>query len=317
MQRVLFIGLCVIAYILYSPTFNSIVLHDDALKYFGDSFVSLESVSNIFGSHSRWVVSLWNYITFSASGLSVEAFRVQNFILHLLTASIMLILFNTIFDQIPEESWLFKRGKSISLLAVGLFLLHPAQTQTVLNIMQMLLEVLMVFAALLVVFLMVKAILHCGAFASNAWLFGALFSSVLAVGTKEAILIVPFLVLLIDWFFIARNSFQQLFNRWRLYAVFFMCFYGSFFILNSQFAFWEMITGRLNVFSSPGCLITSSYHQPLSASSYFLTQLPVVLHYISIFIFPFNLCFDYQFSVLTIWVHPVVIFSFMILLVLM
>lgn len=307
-QYSLFAALGMLAFFFYSLAFTSTLFFDDVVSL-GGAAGSVGASSGSFFLHSRWAVVFWNYITLSSSGLSVEAFRVQNFILHLLIAFVFLNVFNLVFEHMPHESWIFRWRRSVTLLASGLFLLHPVQAQTALHVAHMRLEGLLVLSALIVCFLMAKAILHEGTLTRNGWLWGSVAFSVLAVGTKESIIVVPLLVFLIDWFFIARGNWEEITKRGLLYGIFCCCFYAAFFLINSKIGLWQLLSGQLFVFSRPGNLLTDSYHTSMSAYSYFLTQIPLLVHYVMMFINPFELCIDYDVPLISTWSHPAVVFG--------
>ncbi len=302
-----FSAISVIAFFVYSVAFASPLFFEDVVALGGGG--ASAGLGNFFLAQSRWAVSFWNYITLSYSGLSIEAFRFQNFVLHVLIAWVLLLLLNFVFKQSPEKGWIFRRRRLLALSSSALFLLHPAQAQTALHVVHMRLEGLMVLCVLVVCYGMMRAIVSGERLERNGWFFASLALSVLAVGTKESIIVTPFLVLLLDWFFIARAQLDEINKRLVMYGIFFGFFYVVFFIINSQFSLLSLITGQMSVLSRPGNLVTSSYQQPLSAYPYFLTQIPLVFHYLSIFLNPFGLCVDYDVPMIFSWNNPIVVFS--------
>lgn len=309
-QYTLFAACTAVAVFLYSIAISSTLFFDDlatacgAVRGFGGFFAA------------RWVLALWNYLSLACMGLSVEAFRAQNVVLHLIIAGLMLALFNSIFEHMPQETWLFRRRRVVALMGSAFFLLHPLQTQTALHVINMRAEGIFVLSTLILGLLMFKAATYVGPLARNGWFWGALGFSCVVVGTKEASIVVPLLVMLLDWFFIARGSVAELRRRAVLYGIFFCVFYGMFFSVNSHLSLLDMVLGRLSVASKPGYLLTDSYAKPLSAYTYFLTQLPVIAHYAGAFVYPFRLCIDYDVLILTSWAHPAVLFGMSVVVLL-
>lgn len=298
--------LFVVAFVIYSPTFSSPLFFNQLVHDYSAG-ITTEKMSN-----ARWVFYVFNYLTFSQAGLSVEVFRIQNCIVHFVAALIFFLLFKMLFELMPLDSWLYRFRKKITLTATGLFLLHPVQTQTILNIEHMRLEGLMVLMVLLTLFCFVRVLRDAHndrIWYKNGWMYFALCFAVSTVGTKEASIILPLLALAIDWFFIAAGSFQRLFSRVWAHLVFSAVFLCAFFYVNGHVALVDMVTGCSQVISAPGCLLTASYDQALSASMYALAQIPVLLHYAWIFFYPFDLYFDYDVVMPSSLLSPVVFVS--------
>ncbi len=300
-------GLTILAaFVLYVPTFSSTLFFDHiAHEYATGALVAK-------GLGGRWLGALLNYVTFSFSGLSVAAFRMQNFAFHLSAAMLFFLLFQMLFEALPEESWLHRFRKKIVALATAFFLFHPVQAQTALNVDQMRLEGLMVFAVLAVLYCLMRAMRDASEGAllyKNGWFYVALGFGICSVGTKEAVIVLPVLGVLLDLFFLAQGSLLSLISRVWGHVCFAACFYSAFFVVNSHLALIDMLTGGMRVLSAPGCLHTMSYDHALSAFGYMQAQIPVLLHYLWIFFWPFDLYFDYDVMVLPRLVAPVILAS--------
>lgn len=308
LQYFLCVGIFILAFFVYSSTFSSTLFFNEITNFYE---AGLGSPRALLGDSARWIFYVWNYLTVSAAGLSVEVFRVQNFIVHLLISMLFFLLFNFLFDQLLHDSWLFKARKKIVLLGTGLFLLHPVQTQTVLNVLQMRLEGLMALMVMVILLLMMYAIVDEKPWWKNEKFWAASIIAVGSVGTKESIIILPILVMALDWFFIAQGSFMVMLRRAGMYAVFCVAFLTSFFIINNQLSLVDIFSGKLTALSVPGCLITSSHQVALSVYSYVMTQIPLFFHYLWIFFNPLGLSFDYDVMVCDQFLHPLVFASFL------
>ena len=307
LQYFLCVGIFILAFVVYAPTFGSALFFNEITNFYE---AGLGSTQAILGGSARWIFYIWNYLTVSAAGLSVEVFRIQNFVVHLLISMFFFLLFNFLFDQLSDDSWLFKARKKIVLLGTALFLLHPVQTQTVLNVLHMRFEGLMVLMAMVVMLLMMCVIVDEKLWWKNEKFGVASVIAMCSVGTKESIIVLPVLVALLDWFFVARGSLAVMLNRAVMYTVFCAVFLTSFFVVNNQISLLDIFTGKLTVFSAPGCLITSSHQAALSVYSYFMTQIPLFFHYLWIFFYPLGLSFDYDVTVFDQFLHPIVFVSF-------
>ena len=312
-EYVLCTVLFVFAFVFYSSTFSSPLFFNQIVHDYSAG-IPTEKMGG-----ARWIFYIFNYLTFSKSGLSVEIFRIQNFVVHLASAFVFFCLFKMLFDLMPLDSWLYRFRQKIVLTATGLFLLHPVQTQTVLNVEHMRLEGLMVMMMLLTLYCFLRVLRDAHndrLWYKNGWMYFALCFAVSAVGTKEACIVLPLLAVVLDWFFIAAGSLARLFSRVWAHVVLFATFFVAFFSVNGHLALFDMVSGCCQVISAPGCLLTASYDQALSASLYALAQIPVLLHYVWIFFYPFDLHFDYDVAIPTNVLHPVVFISLLCLLAL-
>jgi tetratricopeptide (TPR) repeat protein len=303
LQYVLFALVCAIAYAFYAPTFESTVLFDDTaraeLTAFSPEILDDESSWLAMMLQPRWLPQFVNQATVLFAGLQVDFFRTSNFILHLLLALLFLLIFNFLFDRFPQDSWVYARRNRIVLLAIGLFLLHPVQVQTALNVLQMRLEALLALCLLLVLCAFIRLIFAPVEWYRSPWFAILLGTSFVLVGAKESSIIAPLLLFVVDLFLIARGNLQELMKRKYLYLTYGLIFYAMYALVNSHVSILGLLLGKMTVLSSPGCLVASSYQKSVSSYEYLLTQFPALFHYVRVFVFPVQLCWDYQFSLVT------------------
>jgi tetratricopeptide (TPR) repeat protein len=303
LQYLFFVMLCVLGYLFYQPTFKSTVFIDSFLQNERISSTGLLQDDGLSFSKNiltpRWVIQSFNQSTITIFGVSVESIRLQNFILHLLICFLLFFTLNFILNFVPYDSWVSRRRHSIVLLSIALFLLHPVQVMTALNILQMRVEALYMLFFMLALICFLKVVSSEFRWFFNYWFYALLAASFFLVGTKESCIVAPILFLLIDYLFVARLSLQKLNERSYFYSFYVGFFFLLFFFVNSHLSIVTMITGQMTVLSSPGCLVSDYYHLPISAYTYFLTQMSALVHYLIIFVFPINLYADYQFTVIT------------------
>ncbi|MBM3894719.1 tetratricopeptide repeat protein [Candidatus Dependentiae bacterium] len=314
-QYSLFVCMCLVAYVFYASTFESTVLFDETVQ------AELSKQSPLFMDEGlvgisvllqpRWVPLVVNQSLILLFGMSAQSFRVQNFILHLLLALLILLIFNFIFDRLPSASWAYERKNRIVLFAVGLFLLHPVQVQTALNILQMRLEGLLTLFVLLVLGSFIRLLYDEKTWYHSPWFYLLLCMSFLLIGTRESSIVVPFLLFLVDLFLVVRGSLQDLKKRSYFYSVYGILFLGMYLLVNSHISLIDLLLGKMTVLSAPGCLVVSSYQKTVSSYEYLLTQFPVIFHYLRVFLFPFQLCWDYHFPLVTSLANKLFISSFL------
>lgn len=225
-EYVLCFAMCVMAFVVYAPTFSSHLFFSNLAQE------QLSRVDDAVADGARPIFHLLNYSTFSLFGPSVQAFRIQNFVFHLLAAALLFLLFSLLFGLAPTESWLYAFKKKIVLTATGLFLLHPVQAQTALHVEHMRLEGLMTLFVLLALYCFLRTLRDVGlgrAWYKNGWMCAAICGAALCAGVKEACIVLPLFAVLLDFFFIAAGSISNLLTRAWEHVVFAVSFFVAFF----------------------------------------------------------------------------------------
>ncbi len=115
-------------------------------------------------------------------------------------------------------------------------------------------------------------------FRSGAWSLAAVIACALGMGTKEAMVGAPLIVLAWDWVFI-KTPFREIFReRWMLYA--------------GLEATWILLFFLVAIDARP---LSSGFHFPeWSWTTYFLTQTSVITHYLRLAFVPDPLVLDYD-----------------------
>jgi len=189
---------------------------------------SSQNYMSEFFSNSRWMSHLLNSFSYYHWQKNPLGYRIIDLFIHITIGILIYFFVLKILRSLEKESFLKNKAYLISILTSGLFLLHPVQTQTVTYITQMRLEGLVVLLTFITLLTFVYAIK-----ANNIWikfLFFALslISISLAVGTKEIIIVLPILILLVDYFFLAEGKIKKIFSRAIIYVLFFLIFFGTF-----------------------------------------------------------------------------------------
>jgi len=254
----------------------------------------------VFLKSPRWVSRLLNQITYVAQGENPFWYRLVNLFIHLANGLLALVvvykstrsLTNTGFDRPAFFNALF-----VSML----LLLHPVQTQTVLYITQMRLEGIVLFCVLLT---LAAVLMHARAHTKRRRLLALAIGLVGvggATGSKEIAVILPALVALYDWFFIARGSLVSLAKRWHLYLMYGMLIGAAFvsYGVLKPMALVELTQGTLQ--NSRGNVLSADPRAPITLYPYALSQAKVIMHYLRIFLAPVGLSFDYDMRLASTW----------------
>ncbi|MBM3892904.1 tetratricopeptide repeat protein [Candidatus Dependentiae bacterium] len=280
-------------WIFYDSLWYDFVYSDlPVIKYFVDS--PCASFWHIFTSQPRWLSFLLNKALFMLSGDNVLPYRISCLILHLANGLLAFVIIMLAGKRAKAGTFLHKHVFAVASLTMLLLLLHPAQSQTVLHIPQMQLEGLVLFFALLSMLamqLVAKANTVCGRGWSIFLIATAAFG---ATGSKEIAVMLPFLVCLFDWFFIAVGSVRDLLHRWYLYAISGGIIGAAFFSYGTLRPGFIIRLAYAAVQNDSGNVLTASAQMPITLEPYALSQFKVMVHYLKIFLWPADLCYDYE-----------------------
>jgi len=249
-----------------------------------------------FFSNSRWVSRLLNQFTFKYWQADPFAYRIFDVGMHIVSGLLLFFVTHKLLTGLRRNSFLQENSFSFATLITGLFLLHPVQTQTVTYITQMRLEGLVVFFTSLIVILFVYGITSQNKQSRRILLALSYVFAAFSTGTKEIIVVLPVLLLLIDWFFIAEGDIQELKQRWLIHAGYFVIV--LLLLVKFGVAKPAQVSAMINsaVHNNRGNVLTTSATEPITFFPNFISQFKVLLHYLWIFIWPFSLSFDYEYK---------------------
>ena len=217
-----------------------------------------------------------------------------NIIQHTILGIIIFYFLLSALRHLKKQSFFKDNALSIAFLTAALFLLHPVQTQTVSYVIQGKLEGVATFLILCMVFCFWKTFTtQSGAL---SFVMGTLYfvCAALACGSKEIAIMSPILVMLVDWFFVAQGSWAQMKQRWFFHLCSCLTVYGLYlYFLKPQY-FTAIFSFTQRVPNNLGNVITSTPLQPITALPYCISEFKVILHYLWIFIWPFNMSVEYD-----------------------
>ncbi|MBD3231063.1 tetratricopeptide repeat protein [Candidatus Dependentiae bacterium] len=306
--------LCLITITFYLPTLWYNFIYDDLPTIIKN--IHIIKQGNIFDqlfANNRWISRIINRILYNFWQTTPFVYRIINLSLHLISGILIFFILLNVLSNIKKQNFIKNNAYLISTLTTGLFLLHPVQTQTVPFITQMQLEGTVVLFTFIIIFLFLHATKTKNLFLKMFLYATAYFLTYIAAGTKEIIIVLPLLISLFDWFFIAQGNWKFFLKRIPLHALFFVILTISLARLN-----WSITKHIPNkttaIVNNRGNILTQMPKEKITPISFFISQFQVILHYITIYFWPLNLCLDYEMKIPSNFWHHTCIIPFLILL---
>jgi hypothetical protein len=263
---------------------------------------------------TRYIGYLSFALNYSINGLDVRGYHIVNILIHLLNSLLMYwfmtLTFTTPFFSsgdkplIPDDARNF-----IAFFASLLFAVHPMQTQAVTYIVQR-------FASLATLFYLLSLVMYiksrkrkedgAAGRATSTMFYGvALFSSVLAMKTKEFAFTLPLMITLYEVSFFEGKIIKRLPHL--------LPFFLSVILIPFSLSGVEgPISGVSGI--KEGAVNLSGEHSSISKADYLFTQFRVIVTYIRLLFFPVGQNIDHDYPVFNSFFDPSVFFSFLFLL---
>ena len=284
-------------------------------KFFHLRFIENFSVWAFKGS--RWISYALNTVHYQLGKLEPFVYRRSNLIFH--TISGVLVFFVTLvsLSGLKKKDFFSSNALSLAFFTALLFLLHPVQTQTVSYVIQGQLEGL---ALLFVMGIILTYLFYNRAhslFLQIPLLFLIFGLGILSCGTKEIAILSPLLLILIDWFFVSQADFSLIRKKipfFITYTAVIAYHYSK--VLNFSFL-KNSLSGTAEIPNNIGNVITTKPNQVIKPFTYFISQFKVIIHYISIFIWPFNISVDYDWVMVESFWQPECILPLLLILALL
>ncbi len=269
---------------------------------------------------SRWISYWLNCINYKLGKHDPFYYRAFNISFHTTTGILLFFVTFIALSRLRNKSYFQQRALPIAFITALLFLLHPVQTQTISYVIQGQLEGLAgMFTMLIMLLFLLWTTLHntIAQIVAALAIYGICF---IACGTKEIIVVSPALLVLLDWFFVAQGDWRSLAKRIPFYLGYIatMGYYFGFHILHAYKGAWikeQMLYINKEIASNIGNVITELPGQQITRWAYGISQFKVILHYLWIFIWPFDISVDYDWKLAPSFWSPEVIIPLMILMV--
>ncbi len=306
----------ILTFLFYLPSLHYGFVFDDLPRISQNFHLKNFSLSNLFFVDSRWIAKVLNGFTYSIWKLNPFGYRIINIVMHITIGMLIFTLLYLVFSKLRtketspglragasfrqknifsyDNTFLQKNAYLISLLTSGLFLLHPAQTQTVTYITQMRLEGLVTFFIFTILLLFSLATFTSSIITKSILLICTLLLTLLASGTKEIIIVLPGILLLFDWFFLAQANTSLFIKRLPLHALLAVALFSTFSLYQKPVSIKDAVTMSVSVANNRGNRLTPTADDQITPYKYLITQFKVILHYLRIYFWPGNMTFDYD-----------------------
>ena len=302
-----------ITYITYRPSLIYSFQFDDIANIRKLFNIRHANFSSLFFSGPRWISYWINTVHFKLARFEPYVYRRTNLCAHTITGIMVFFLFKKLLERMDQTSFFYRNRFMISFVTAGLFLLHPVQTQTVSYVIQGQLEGL---ATLFTVSLCLWFVMLAGA--STSWkkmLYATLMyiSAFLATGTKEIAIVAPLLLLTVDWFFIARGNLESFKKRLLIHGSIFGVIWGAYLYFYKPGYFINMFGLKMEARNNIGNMLTETKGEKILPLHFLISQFKVILHYIWMFIWPFDISVEYDWKLSRSFFAPDSLIPFFVL----
>ncbi|MBN1353534.1 MAG: tetratricopeptide repeat protein [Candidatus Omnitrophica bacterium] len=292
--------LCCLGIVIYSNTIDCVFYPDDneALLRIGHPKWSIWSIDRLWHSNpTRFITSLSLALNYQFSPLDVSGYHMFNIAIHLgcaiLVWWISLLTFKT---PAIAGKCIVDRANLIAFFTGLVFLTHPVQIQAVTYIIQRSTSMSTLLCLLSLIFYIKARLSQKKAQAAHIPVFyyaGSLTIGAMAVLTKATAAILPFVILLYEFFFLKT---EKGINRRRL-----------------MFFFVIVILMIITVGYLSGGLNLLKANSTESAYYYRLTQPRALLTYMRLLFIPIKQNFDYNYPVTRTIFEPAILISIFII----
>jgi len=288
----------------YKSSLHYAFQFDDVANITKHFSIRHQTLGRLFLKSTRWISYWLNSIHYSIGQFDPFSYRVGNVIIHTTNGLLIFFILFLALKNLKQKNFFSDNAFPVSFFTAILFLLHPVQTQTVSYVIQGQLEGLAALTTLSMIlcFFTLTQAKHT---ATKYFFTLCLFAfGVLSCGTKEIAIISPALILLFDWFFIAQGEWSSLKKRMYLHAALFL-FIFSMYLYFLKPAFFTSILGMKKVaHNNIGNVITQNPKDVITPVMFFRSQFKVIVHYLWMFIWPFNISVEYDWVISKGILHP-------------
>ena len=306
--------LSLITFIFYYPSLTYQFMFDDLPYIVQNIYIRTIAFPEVVFAHTRWLPLLTNQITYKFFGTNPFGYRIGNLFIHITSGILIFFLLNKILNLLNKKNFLRKNSFLLSIITTGLYLLHPVQTQTVTYISQMRLEGLVNLFSFATILSFVHATTSKNIFSKISLYSFSIFLIAIGAGTKEIIIVLPVLIGLIDWFFISKGKISNFKKQIPIHILLFATMFISLSAIKFPPLTKTVALANHSIHNNRGNSLTKEPKQIITPTNFFYSQFRVILHYIAIYFWPFNLGFDYNFNIPNGFNDPTVIWSLFLLM---
>jgi tetratricopeptide (TPR) repeat protein len=272
-------SLALLVIVLYGRTLPGPFVFDDTPNILENSHIRLDRLAlgglmdAAFRSptSNRPVANLSLALNYYLNGYNVVGYRVVNIVIHIITGWLLFLLTKLTLLTPYMQSRRYKTAAWIPLATALIWLVHPIQTQAVAYVVQRMTSMATLFYILSMVFY-VRWRLTSADREKPVLLAGCILSGIMALGTKEIAVTLPFFILLYEWYF-----FQDLNSAWlRRHGM----IVAGLVLLMAALALVYLGTDPI------GRVLAGFRHRQFTPAQRLLTQFRVVVFYISLLAWP-------------------------------
>lgn len=272
----------------YAFQFDSVA---NITKYFSIRHLSFK---DMFFQNTRWISYWLNAVHYSIGKFDPFSYRLGNLIIHSLNGLLIFFILFLGLKNLKKRNFFSNNALSISFFTSILFLLHPVQTQTVSYVIQGQLEGLAALFILSMILCFYQLTQTKNVITKAVLTFLLFILALFSCGTKEIAIISPALLILFDWFFVAQGKWSSLKKRWYIHAALGLFVFGIYLYFLKPDFFTSILGLQKIAQNNIGNVITQNPHEAITPWMFFRSQFKVILHYIWIFIWPFNISVEYD-----------------------
>lgn len=299
---------------IYYPSLRYPFQFDDVANIAKRFAIRFDNPFERWFTHTRWFGDVLNRLNYELGGFDPFWYRAFNLGIHLSTGLAVYFLTYSLCRMLTKRAFIYEQARLIGFITSGLFLVHPVQTQTVSYVIQARQEGLASLFVLLALLAYVRTIMATSTM--SRVLCGTAFvaATVLARGSKELVVVLPFLMLLVEWFFVAQEEWKAF--RKRFFIGITIAGIVLLAILYQQpWAFIkEIFTFKSTMVNNRGNILTTNPYDIITPWMFFISELRVIVHYIAIFFWPFEMSVEYDWKIVSGFFTPQVIFPGLVLL---
>ncbi|OWY71896.1 hypothetical protein B7486_09595 [cyanobacterium TDX16] len=277
------IGICTVTLLAYFNSFDVKFVFDDEAGIVDNELIRRVLPIERFFQSTQPLTDLTFALNYASDGLTPGGFHGVNLAIHCLAALLLfgLVRRTIVLPGVSER--LRDSADGLALAAAVLWSVHPLQTESVTYLVQRS-ESLMGLFYLLTLYAALRAATSGTRW---AWNLTAILACAAAMASKSVAVTAPFVVLLYDRAFLFENWKAVFHGRWKLYA---------------GLAATYLVPLGLGVFH--GLLFESSEtatvgfgFKGITPIEYLKTQPGVILHYLTLIVWPIGQCLDYAWPV--------------------
>lgn len=279
---------------------NYTILHNDKIRHLDD----FQTIWN--SSPNRPVAYLTFAINYYFSGYDVHAWHLTNLSIHLIAALLVWWLTSLIFaTPFMRSQPISKHKRWIGFLMALLFVTHPLATQSVTYIVQRMTSLVALFYFLSLALYLKGRLSDQNRILRVVFFIASFGAALLAMKTKETAFTLPFSVLVLEFYFFPRDSWEKYLRDYRIWAGFIVLI-GL--VLMVPLRYSLSIFKPIIPVGHPEAVLTPYY--------YLITQFSVIVKYLQLLVLPIHQNLDYDYPIATSIFQVKTLFSFLFLVAL-